>query len=103
MLIRRRFIYLFVLPHNCDQFFIHDCFELHYDNFQEYPGPRGIVPSRNIHERVPFKWLKAIYGKIRTKNQCRCVKVSLPDAIVVRMYLYVRIKDAPWERSYLML
>ena len=32
-------LYRFVLPHNFDQFFIHDCFELHDDNnFQEYPG-----------------------------------------------------------------
>ena len=53
----------FVLPHNFDQFFIHDCFELHVDNFQEYPGSRGIVPSRNVRERVQIQWLKAIYGK----------------------------------------
>ena len=58
-------LYRFVLPHNFDQFFIHDCFELHGDNFQEYPGSRGIVPSRNIRERVPSQWLKAIYGKVK--------------------------------------
>ena len=66
MLIHRRVIYRFVLPHNFDQFFIHDCFELRDENFQEYPGCRGIVTSRNILERVSFQWLKAIYGKRRT-------------------------------------
>ena len=30
-------IYRFVPPHNFDQFFIHDCFELHDEYFQEYP------------------------------------------------------------------
>ena len=50
VLIRRRVIYQCVLPHNFDQFFIHDCFELHDDNFQEYPGSRGIVPLWNIRE-----------------------------------------------------
>ena len=47
--------------------FIHDCFELHDEYFQEYPRSRSMVTSRNIPERVPFKWLKAIiYGKRRT-------------------------------------
>ena len=50
MLIRRRVIYRCVLPHNFDQFFIHDCFELNDDDFQEYPGSRGIVPLRNTRE-----------------------------------------------------
>ena len=59
-------IYRFVPPHNFDQFFRHDCFELHDEYFQEYPMSRDMVPSRNIPERVPFKWLKAIYGKRRT-------------------------------------
>ena len=59
-------IYRFVPPHNFDQFFIHDCFELHDEYFQEYPRSRGMVTSRNIPERVSFKWLKAIYGKRRT-------------------------------------
>ena len=59
-------IYRFVPPHNFDQFFIHDSFELHDDYFQEYPRSRGMVTSRNIPERVPFKWLKAVYGKRRT-------------------------------------
>ena len=54
MLIHRRVIYRFVLPRNFDQFFIHDCFELHDGNFQEYPGPRGIMTSRNIPERRVF-------------------------------------------------
>ena len=27
-------------------------------------------------------------------------KLSLPDAISVRTYLYVRTKDAPWKRPY---
>ena len=40
MLIRRRVIYRFVLPHNSYMFFIHDCFELHDGHFQEYPGSR---------------------------------------------------------------
>ena len=66
VLIHKRVIYRFVPPHNFDQFFIHDCFELRYDIFQEYPGSRGMVTSRNILERVPLKWLKAIYGKRRT-------------------------------------
>ena len=64
MLIHRRVTYQFVLPHNFDQFFIHDCFEL--SNLQEYPGSRGTVTSRNILEKIPFQWLKAIYGKRRT-------------------------------------
>ena len=66
MFIHNRVIYQCVLPHNFDQFFIHDCFELHDENFQEYPGSRGTVTSRNILERVPFQWLKSIYGKRRT-------------------------------------
>ena len=57
---------LFFRTISIDHFFIHDCFELHDENFQEYPGPRGIVTSRNILERVPFQWLKAIYGNRRT-------------------------------------
>ena len=53
-------------PHNFDQVFIHVCFELHDEYFKEYPRSRGMVTSRNIPARVPFKWLKAIYGKRRT-------------------------------------
>ena len=38
VLIRRRVIYRFVLPHNYfDQFFIHDCFELHITIFRNRP------------------------------------------------------------------
>ena len=59
-------IYRFVPPHNFDQVFIHVCFELHDEYFKEYPRSRGMVTSRNIPARVPFKWLKAIYGKRRT-------------------------------------
>ena len=58
VLIDRQVIYRFVPPHNFNQFFIHDCFELHDENFQEYPGSRDMVTSRNIPERIPFKWLR---------------------------------------------
>ena len=63
--INESYIDLF-LRHNFDHFFIHDCFELHDGIFEEYPGSRGMVTSRNILERVPFQWLKAIHGIRRT-------------------------------------
>ena len=66
VLIDRQVIYRFVPPHNFDQFFKYDCFELHDENVQEYPRSCGMVTSRNIPERVPFKWLKAMYGKGHT-------------------------------------
>ena len=62
-------IYRFVPPHNFDQFFIHDCFELNEEYFQEYPRSRGMVTSRNIPERVPFKWLKAVYTHLHETSR----------------------------------
>ena len=51
---RRVILYRFVPPHNFVQFFIHDCFELHDENFQEHSESRGMVTSWNTPERVPF-------------------------------------------------
>ena len=50
VLIHKRVICRFVHPHNFDQFFIHDCFELRYEHFQEYPGSRRMVTYTDVTE-----------------------------------------------------